>query len=170
MEIGNLQWTMIRFGGNALQSPAATAPFRKEPFGVQLPGSPMSKGGQGSRACGNAARPLRIVGNPRDPDGKLPTALLQQVSIAHCKLSGFRPAAERETRSGAGRSQISVRFSLRIPAHGGASQGRWLRGGRGCRGRSPRPRRWRAPVRKRPACRLQRRSACRAHPFRLRCG
>ena len=32
----------------------------------------MSKGAQGSRFCGNAARPLRIVGNPRDPDGGLP--------------------------------------------------------------------------------------------------
>ncbi len=102
--------------------------------------------------------------------GGLPTALLQQVSIVHCKLSSFRPAAERETRSGAGRSRTDIRSSLRIPARGGASQGRWLRGGHGCRGRSPRPRRWRAPVRKQPACRPQRRSACRAHPFRWRCG
>ena len=32
----------------------------------------MSKEAQGSRSCGNAARPLRIVGNPRDPGGGLP--------------------------------------------------------------------------------------------------
>ena len=57
--------------------------FPKAPFGrgggaerrqwrMQRGGSPMSKGAQGSRFCGNAARPLRIVGNPRDPDGGLP--------------------------------------------------------------------------------------------------
>ena len=39
---------------------------------MQRGGSPMSKGAQGSRACGNAARPLRIVGNPRAPGGGLP--------------------------------------------------------------------------------------------------
>ena len=62
--------------------------------------------------------------------------------------------------------QKSITSSLLFPAPSASLQGRWQRGCRGCRGRSPRPRRWRAPVRRLPACRRLRISPYRVCPFR----
>ena len=85
------------FGYSAPKSPLyKRGGAERRQWRMQRGGSPVSKGVQGSRSRGNAARPLRIVGNTRGLCGGLP----HQHSLAGgCRIpAGIRTSLSRLRR------------------------------------------------------------------------